>query len=259
MEKQLHQEYRDELANKLKEIRNSEPENPESAKAKAQGYLDAKKETRDYQEVEKSHKENILENSPAEFRVDALFEELNKNEKKPFSKQELLEAMKAIDVLYENGQTMSMGYYPARLFEIESLKNKYNLGSEDEYDFKAMHEYLFPFIGAINRIGLSKDRDYIKFKPFNLSHADRVVMDRYESIDVLSATAYEYNYDKQEYISEEMGERLSKAMNFLNKFRKSPEQTEKEREDVRFKKQVEEDERQRQLKEKELNKFDPSI
>jgi hypothetical protein len=50
MEKQPHQEYRDELADKLKEIRNSDPENPEFAKAKAEGYLDAKKETREYEE-----------------------------------------------------------------------------------------------------------------------------------------------------------------------------------------------------------------
>lgn len=44
MEKQPHQEYRDDLADKLKEIRNSDPENPKFAKGKARGYLDAKKE-----------------------------------------------------------------------------------------------------------------------------------------------------------------------------------------------------------------------
>jgi acyl-coenzyme A thioesterase PaaI-like protein len=48
MEKLPHQEYRDELADKLKEIRNSDTENSEIVKAKAQGFLDAKKETPEY-------------------------------------------------------------------------------------------------------------------------------------------------------------------------------------------------------------------
>jgi len=60
MEKQPHQEYRDELADKLKEIRNSDPENPEVAKAKAIGYLDAKQETEEYQ-VAKERYSNTVE------------------------------------------------------------------------------------------------------------------------------------------------------------------------------------------------------
>ena len=48
------QEYRDELAEKLKDIRGSDKENPELAKAKAQGYLEAKKETEEY-EIAKKH------------------------------------------------------------------------------------------------------------------------------------------------------------------------------------------------------------
>lgn len=53
MEKYPQQEYRDELADKLKEIRNSDPENPQVAKAKAVGYLEAKKETGEYEESKK--------------------------------------------------------------------------------------------------------------------------------------------------------------------------------------------------------------
>lgn len=48
MEKLPHQEYRDDLADKLKEIRNSDPENPELAKAKAQGYLQGRKDDKGY-------------------------------------------------------------------------------------------------------------------------------------------------------------------------------------------------------------------
>ncbi len=51
MEKQPHQEYRDDLADKLKKIRNSDQKNPEIAKSKAQGYLAAKQETEEYQEA----------------------------------------------------------------------------------------------------------------------------------------------------------------------------------------------------------------
>ncbi len=60
MEKQPHhQEYRDTLADKLTEIRNSDTENPEIAKAKAQGYLDAKKEDPVYHDSAKEHKKEI--------------------------------------------------------------------------------------------------------------------------------------------------------------------------------------------------------
>ncbi len=62
-------EYRNELADKLREIRNSDEENPEKARAKAEGYLEAKKETHDYQIadeihqrdrfIDKEHKENV--------------------------------------------------------------------------------------------------------------------------------------------------------------------------------------------------------
>ena len=48
--------FRNELADKLKEIRKSDPENPEFVKGKAQGYLDAKKETAEY----KKEKEKFL-------------------------------------------------------------------------------------------------------------------------------------------------------------------------------------------------------
>lgn len=56
MEKLPHQEYRDELAGKLKEIRNSDTENPEVAKAKAEGYLEAMREhSSDYKDAESKH------------------------------------------------------------------------------------------------------------------------------------------------------------------------------------------------------------
>jgi hypothetical protein len=48
-------EYRDELAEKIKDIRSADPENPENSRVKAQGYLDAKKESQEYQKADEIH------------------------------------------------------------------------------------------------------------------------------------------------------------------------------------------------------------
>jgi len=60
MEKLPHQEFRDDLADKLREIRNSDEENADEAKAKAAGYLMAKQETGEYKD---SHKEHAVLNT----------------------------------------------------------------------------------------------------------------------------------------------------------------------------------------------------
>lgn len=75
MEKQPHEEYRDELAGKLKEIRNSDPANPDLGRSKAQGYLDAKRETDEYQEAV----ENRSEYTDYEKLEDATEEERTKD------------------------------------------------------------------------------------------------------------------------------------------------------------------------------------
>ena len=55
MEKQPNQEYRDELAEELNDIRKSDPQNPEIARAEARGYLKGVKRDGDYQESERYH------------------------------------------------------------------------------------------------------------------------------------------------------------------------------------------------------------
>jgi hypothetical protein len=259
MEKQPHQEYRDDLANKLKEIRNSDQENSEVAKVRAEGYLEAKSETSEYRDAQEKHKEEIFtEHAPAEVRAEMLWDKIDHNS---FSKEDLVEALRSIDKLYEYGQIVELTWYYARLLDVKSYVEKYNLGKHDEYDYKKMDELLKPLRDAVKKVGIAKDYDYKKLIPYNLSHADRVFQDRYEhaEIGVLSSTAYEYNYDRQDYNKSEISNRLQRAIIFLDKFRKSPEQIEKEREDIRLKKQAEEGEKQIQIKEKELNKFDPSI
>jgi len=52
-------EYRDELAEKLKEIRNSDEKNRGESTAKAEGYLEAKRETPEYQKAKEGHKKDI--------------------------------------------------------------------------------------------------------------------------------------------------------------------------------------------------------
>ena len=59
MEKLPHQEYRDDLATKLREIRNSDPEEPKLAKAEAEGFLDAKRETSEYVYNKEAHADEI--------------------------------------------------------------------------------------------------------------------------------------------------------------------------------------------------------
>lgn len=60
MEKPPHQEYRDNLAQTLKNKRNSTPKDPEVGKANAQGFLEAKKEDSDeYKESKRIHLEDI--------------------------------------------------------------------------------------------------------------------------------------------------------------------------------------------------------
>ena len=53
------QSYRDNLAKKVKEIRNSNKKNPANAKAKAEGYLEAKQGTKQYKTAEKLQREEF--------------------------------------------------------------------------------------------------------------------------------------------------------------------------------------------------------
>jgi hypothetical protein len=55
MSKMESRGYRDELAGKLHEIRNSDEEKPELGRAKAQGYLEAKQETNEYKNAKDIH------------------------------------------------------------------------------------------------------------------------------------------------------------------------------------------------------------
>lgn len=71
MEKQPFQKFRDDLADKLNGGRNSDEENPELARAKTQGYLEAKKETEEYQSTKKRHLNDVkdlLESKPDNIR-----------------------------------------------------------------------------------------------------------------------------------------------------------------------------------------------
>lgn len=64
MEKFDHQEYRDELAHKLKDIRNSDSENVAKTHAKAEGFLESQQETDEYKKAEIKHREEAMENMP---------------------------------------------------------------------------------------------------------------------------------------------------------------------------------------------------
>jgi hypothetical protein len=121
MENFDHQEYRDELAGKLKGIRNSDPENVEKAHAKAGGYLDAEKEKTEYEKAEELHRKEAIENMPfnmatfeqyvdiKKFTVDELVElissgyDRNKQQSKEELKNIVQDALVAIEHIKENG------------------------------------------------------------------------------------------------------------------------------------------------------------
>ncbi|MEI7463188.1 MAG: hypothetical protein WCK03_02205 [Candidatus Taylorbacteria bacterium] len=157
MEKLPHEEYRDNLAEKLKEIRNSEENPSDISRAKAQGYLDAKKETKDYEESKRSHKNDLTPKEKeqeqilikkeeeiainkfmeglevGEMRLDVArekIEELNKSlrqgEKqwRPAYKEEWLAVLKPFVLAKENGLDEE------HLNEIlKQIRQKYNLKS----------------------------------------------------------------------------------------------------------------------------------
>lgn len=142
MEKLPHQEYRDELADKLKEIRNSDPENPEVAKAKAEGYLEAKKETREYEKSKELHSEDM--------KVLSFLEKNNKERERFISevKDELEKVKKDTSLGYvfkelkltivEPYETDGPGGLTQKRFDLKISENPYfgisiegNLSSED--------------------------------------------------------------------------------------------------------------------------------
>jgi len=137
MEKLPHQ-YRDELVNKLKEIRNSDPENPEVAKAKAQGYLQAKKETREYQlEYELKNIKLPFEWGPelgkmswkdASQRVTELTEDLKEGEK-PWRLPTREEWDKVVEPYMKqlSLRTSGKGTYDAFARAVEFVRQKNNL------------------------------------------------------------------------------------------------------------------------------------
>jgi predicted acylesterase/phospholipase RssA len=100
MEKQPN---RNELAGKLKEIRNSDEENPEKAKAKAQGYLEAMQTTDKYKEDKESHLKE------ARYHRDLL--DLKKNARKWLldsaiddeGRENIQKVLDAIDFFIKNG------------------------------------------------------------------------------------------------------------------------------------------------------------
>lgn len=75
-------QYRDELADKLKEIRNSDPENPEIAKAKAGGYLEASKQSEEHKRAEEDYRTSMEHQREIEKRKQELIQGLEEQNEK---------------------------------------------------------------------------------------------------------------------------------------------------------------------------------
>jgi len=172
-------EYRDTLAGKVKDMRNSNPENPEQARAKAGGYLEAvKKHDKNYDlalkshiETQKSHlEENEIiadsrwqEKAMAEdkFNDDLVDEYIKEGKRKHSSSvalqktdekgyidreavgQELMDSLKAIDEAYENGVVLGDN------FPFDYLHEKIDW---TKYDSQALQKYVDELQERIGRI-----------------------------------------------------------------------------------------------------------
>ena len=265
MEKQPHQEYRDDLAEKLKEIRNSDPENPEIAKAEARGYLDAKQETEKYisekdkhqAEVKEeiAHKEKIKEmerqfSLKAEERLPMFMDYLrSKNEN--LSESVALEGLKAIDEAYENGLMFSPGI-GSGLDRYMRIMNY--AGVIDNFAEGIKHEELNNVLEDI----------YNRYKKISEVIGKYNNDLNYSNTPLVRQTEHSYDRNgeggwgpgqteaEQIEVGTSLEERIRRITKFLEKFRKSPEQIAKEHEEKRLKVENEKSKEQ-------LEKFDPQI
>ena len=125
--------HRDELAHKLREIRNSDSENPELSKAKAAGYLDAKQETKEYQDAKNFHEKEterlIVKKQWKEWLLGSPKEGIEKEEWKKII-QELEDATKEMSdrglVFGQNKLPESSGYAEGAFYKkVKSIEDGY--------------------------------------------------------------------------------------------------------------------------------------
>lgn len=263
MEKGPHQEYRDDLAAKLREIRNSDSENSEIAKAKASGYLDSEKNKDEYIKSKKYHQKyienHIFENAPAEQRVDKVLEKIRKERTEALvSREEILSGLKAIDNLDSIGVVLNSDFYLSYAFEYSDGGYMerffgFRLGREDEYDLKAAGEK----IGENAKLA----EVVMRLDPYGQSegtHVNRIIPcggDHEGSDPFTHPSSYECSCTT----SGDLKERSEKLKNFLEQFRKSPELIAKEQEEKRLKEDQKKKEDEDEKAKKGLEKFDPAI
>ncbi len=236
MEKQPHEEYRDNLAKKLNEIRESDPENPEKAKGKAQGFLMASKETEKYTKSEKAHTIERVRRLPAEKRLPYFIEELGEEAEK-YTKEELLKSLEAIDKAIENGiafnhldESYELYKYIGRIFEFSREYKNFELEDPDYYDldgaFRALKEIFLPMEKMLLDV---KEKSY-----GGTSLLEKVVIDRItiSSGDPFGLTVAENKKPGINY-EELRKERLRKFAGFINKFKLSPDQIAKKKAEIK--------------------------
>lgn len=125
--------YRDKLADDLKEIRNSNEEKPELAKAEAKGYLDAAKQTREYKEAKNAYITKVNKDFESRARIEM------EEEKKERERKELLGTEKTCQIITFEGKDY--------LLHKDFLKTKQPLvvetESENSYSSDELPDY-FP-------------------------------------------------------------------------------------------------------------------
>lgn len=140
------EKYRDDLAGKLNEIRNSNPENKDAARAKASGYLDAKKETEEYKSARKKHHEDIEKNilskeeervssMPAEERLQYVLDKEPKL-KMRYSDEQVVKFLEKVDQLVEIGVLINFS-----VLYVDDALEYFTTHTDDFPDFDSKAEY----------------------------------------------------------------------------------------------------------------------
>lgn len=157
MEKLDGQKYRDELAQKIKEIRNSDSENQEVSKAKAEGYLEGSQESSEYKASKVEHLGGIQQ------KLKEKAEEVRKVEQEILQKQWEESRQKRVELMKEIVEALPFEYIPVEGHNSVLLKSKesdhaFLVGNSldkvgSQYGIRTAGEKIFMKCGCSNCIG----------------------------------------------------------------------------------------------------------
>jgi len=233
MEKQPHQQYRDELAGKLRDIRNSD-EKPEIAKAKAQGYLAAKKETNEYNQAESEYLKDKIFEMGAEERLSKFVEYAKKNNPnllEKYSRDDILKSLQEVDLVYESGLIFDLGQNFEETIYEETIYGKiWDALDEnsDNFDWEAIQEFC-----KKNFIDINYPLGELPSEQISYSNVALIKECEFSHCSIAMN-----KYAKSKGVDDEK-KRIEKFRKFIECFRKNPKQIEERERLERVKETIE--------------------